>query len=332
MAKAKKQKKGNLQKKKLQKKQARQKAVKRRVAVQKPGPKPMNMTKLKKTLKLLPTLVYEPEMEAIAFSPDQIQEAKAAQEKTPDQIDQLANEGFMEGFKSALKEMEIRFAKTGDSTKLMLCQTMGYFMEQPNSPACMNQIIVGLFLKTELETAEKPSDVDALQAALKEYDQVWEEHLAEKAESVMGEGQGMPGMPMPEGMPALPGTDEEEESEPAPFEELVQSFADHLGESGMDEDDLELCVEDAEALFEDYCEEKEIESLEELSASKVKMFLTGWFPRNLNPTPEDYGHMLDSMEKLFKFLADTDRIAADVSTEVLTLLEGKEQLMENLSE
>jgi len=279
MAKKKKTKKAgiaNRQKNKLQKKVA----AKKKLQASKPIQKQITPSKVKQNLKNLPSLIFEPELENIAFSTDDVNRVVAEHEKAPDQIEALATPEFMELLKTKHQEMRIRFEKENDGNKGMMVHAILYFMEQEEAPAFLNQIVVAMFYRTlsQIQNPDTEIDLKVLNQMLKEYDQNWADYLQEK----MGDS-GIEDI-MPSGFPD-PTQDGGEEEEPltlAPsvFEGLLEEFGTHLSSELSLEDDLqERTIEDVEVLFNDYCEEKEITELQDLRARKIRNFLEGWFIR-----------------------------------------------------
>src|SRR3989339_258469 len=189
MAKKKKQPKQNIKKRQTQKAQKR-KQVKAKLASKQPAQKKMSMSKVKKNLKLLPALIFEPELSVLAFSPAQLKAGESAGEKPPDRIDQVADAVFLEVFVTALKAMDHRFHLERDANKNMMTQAMLYFMAQDKSPACLNQLIVSLYFNG-LHKAQTGQDLEfaELNQILKNYDQEYESYLEEKSKDLSVLGQ-----------------------------------------------------------------------------------------------------------------------------------------------
>ncbi len=297
MAKKKKTQKAGIKKRQTLKTQKRTQK-KRALAAQAPRQKNMKPGQVKKLLRNLPQLVYEPEMQACRFTLAEVTAAEEAHEKTPDAIDALATEAYLEKYGTALQNMNSRLQAEGKKNLLILVQAMLYFFEQ-KAPACMNQVIVGLFHLAKLGEM----DLDPLQKTLQAYDEQWQEYLEEKAQEQMAQGE------MADLAATLPEKTEAEPDEaPAvsPFADLLKDFGPWLQTTAqLEPDPAERCLEDAEALLLDYAEEKELTQITDLTAKKVRLFLEGWFPRNMNPTEEDITLMKSSLNRLFEFLLAT---------------------------
>ncbi|PCI23516.1 MAG: hypothetical protein COB67_12700 [SAR324 cluster bacterium] len=327
MAKKKKQKKAGLAKRQAGK-QVKKRAVKRKVVSQRPAEKKqMKMSRVKKNLKKLPNLIFESELQEIAFTQEQVQGVMEAHEKTPDQIEAIATPEFMEKLGVQLQTMDQRFALEQDADRGMMVKAMLYFMDQEQAPTYLNQLIVSLFYQAlhKIETPEADFGPIELELQIKDYDEKWESYLEEKTAALQEQGEGAE-------TPAFPQEEVEEEAWTAsPFEQLLEEFGSYLSsELKMEEEVLEKTQEDAEALFNDYFEEKEITSLEGIRVRKIQNFLEGWFIRNMNPTPEDVESMIGSLSTLVGFLESKEKIAADKCQAIVEYLGNKEAILANL--
>ncbi|MDX2470339.1 MAG: hypothetical protein QNL04_07165 [SAR324 cluster bacterium] len=303
MAKKKKQKKGGLAKKQAAKTQKR--VAQKRVAAKAAAPqRQMKPGKVKKLLKNIPALALEPEIAALAFDKAAQKAAITANEKTPDAVDALADEAFMTSLKEKMTELDIRYKQEGDQEKVFLTQAMAYFLDQP-APPCMNQIVVALFYTNEITESGAEVTFDNLTEALDQYDETWADYLEEKAQAHMGDAEGMPAGGTVEGE-VIEG--EVEAVEDSVFASLLADLEAHLAKGDKTTEEQERIVEDAEVLLVDFAEEKEITELSEISASKVQRFVTGWFTRTMNPTPEDLSSMHLSMKSLFAYLAESGKV------------------------
>lgn len=341
MAKKKKQKKAGVLKRQ-QNKQNKKRAIKRKeVARKPPEKKQMSMSKVKKNLKNLPNLIFEPELQELAFTTEEIQAAVAKSEKDPDQIEAIVTDEFNQKLLAAFKALEERFQVEKDANRDMMVKAMIYYMEQEQAPPYLNQIVVGLFYqgvaKVESPTAE--FGPEELAEKLKVYDKEWEPYLEEKMEAYKAtlEGEQEEGVPDFEAAMATPtpefDTEEEEAAlAPSPFESLIEEFSSYIAdELGMEEDDQERTQEDVEVLFNDYCEEKEITELDQIRASKLRNFMEGWFIRMMHPTTEDLESMIDSMNTFFKFAESKEKIASEKTELIFQYLQDKESILANLN-
>ncbi len=331
MAKKKKQKKAGLAKRQKGK-QEKKRAQKRKLQAQKPVQRKLKASKVKQNLKNLPNLIFEPELEEIAFSPEQIKEAVATHEKVPDQIEAIATIEFQEKLESKLQVLKLQFDRVNDVNKSMMVQAILYFMEHEQAPPFLNQIIVGMFLRgqAEMTSAETPITLKELNPMLKEYDETWESYLEEKM-LLLEDAAADPGMEAAPG--DIPEVDEDEEVlVPSPFEPLIEKFVGYLeSDANMDEEIRERTQEDIEVLFNDYFEEKGITQFEEVSSRRVKSFLEGWFIRTMHPTGEDLEIMVDSLKIFFKFTETREIVPSETNQEILQLLENKEAILANLN-
>ncbi len=331
MAKKKKVKKAGIakrQKNKLQKKVA----AKRKLQASKPVQKQMSASKVKQNLKNLPSLIFEPELESIAFSADDVNKVIADFEKTPDQIEAIATPEFMEQLKATHQEMRIRFERENDGNKGMMVHAILYFMEQEEAPAFLNQIVVAMFCRalSQIQNPDTEIDLKALNQLLKEYDQTWADYLQEKMEAAGLEDIIPAGFPNPAQVNGDVDEAEEEPLEltPSVFEGVLEEFRAHLSsELTLDEELQERTIEDVEVLFNDYCEEKEITELQDLRARKIKNFLEGWFIRMMNPTKEDMETMINSLDLFFQFALQKEKMPAEMHEDIRKLFEDKASLL-----
>jgi|GEM_PF-1442877 len=334
MAKKKKLKKAGIakrQKNKLQKKVA----AKRKLQANKPAQRQMSPSKVKQNLKNLPSLVFEPELESIAFAADDINRVVTEHEKTPDQIEAIATPEFMELLKTKHQEMRIRFEKENDSNKGMMVHAILYFMEQEEAPAFLNQIVVAMFYRalSQIQNPDTEIDLKELNQMLKEYDQTWADYLQEKMEAAGIEDIIPSGFPKP---PQIDGVIEDTEDESplmtaSAFEGVLDEFSEHLSsELSLEEEAQERTIEDVEVLFNDYCEEKEITQLQELRARKIRNFLEGWFIRMMNPTKEDMETMINSLDLFFQFALEKEKMPAEMNEDIQKLFEDKSSLLSAL--
>lgn len=326
MAKKKKQKKQGLSKHK-QAKQNKRSQQKRKEAALSPKQRKMSMGKVKKNLKNLPVLVYEPELEAIGFTKEQIETGAASGMNLPDQIDAATDADFDEKLKAGLSAMGQRFEAEGESDKIMMSQAMLYFLEQGGTAPCMNQITVGLFLKALHSTEEEVIPFEKLLVELDKYDEDYKVELEAKAQE----------LEQATAAASIPGSsDIEVEAEPVELSELealLPEFQVYLETAtrNMSEDQRERAVEDAEALLVDYAEDKEIESLADLGARKVKQFIENWFIRNMNPTPDDVNSMVDSLNHFYDYAAFAGKLDGETVAAVKERLADKNAILEKLN-
>ncbi|MCP4752820.1 MAG: hypothetical protein GY866_18195 [Proteobacteria bacterium] len=337
MAKKKKQKKAGLAQRKKNKAD-KKRAFKKKIQAGKPVQKKISQSKIKQNLKNLPSLVFEPELDQIAFTSQQIEEIEQQHEKVPDQIEAIATPEFLETFKEQCGAMKLRFERENDVNKSMMVHAILYFMEEGNAPAYLNQIVVGMFFRTQAEMGkpDEPVTLKELNQMLKDYDAVWGSYLEEKAKELEIEEM----LPSVDQQNALVSTAEEQEGEeedelaltPSLFEPLLEEFDEYLAsEPALDEETQERTREDAEVLFNDYCEEKDISRLEELRPRKIQSFLESWFVRTMHPTQEDLEIMLNSLELFFKFVEKQGKMPEDTCREILSIFENKEALLSNLN-
>ncbi len=327
MAKKKKQKKAGLEKRrknKLQKKVA----IKRKMIANKPVQQKMSPSKLKQNLKNLPSLIFEPELQEIAFTKEQIETVRKEHEKVPDQIEALGTPEFLDSLKEKHEAMKVRFDEQSDANKGMMVHAILYFMEQESAPAYMNQIAVAMYLNAAniLDHGEA-LDLKQLNVQLREYDREWAEYLQEKA-TALGIGE----------MDAIGDVADEQVDddvsalEPSAFEETIESFGEYLeANTSFEEDKRERMVEDVEVLVNDFFEEKEVTSFESVRARKIKNFLEGWFIRTMNPTKEDMEAMLESLETFFKFAGEQELIPSDKCDDIIATLGDKEEYLSKLN-
>ncbi len=329
MAKKKKLKKAGIakrQKNKLQKKVA----AKRKSQAKKPVQRQMSPAKVKQNLKNLPSLIFEPELESIAFTVEEVNRVVAEHEKTPDQIEAIATPEFIENLKAKHQDMQLRFQKENDTNKSMMVHAILYFMEQEEAPAFLNQIVVAMFYHTlsQIQNPESEMDLKTLNQKLKEYDETWADYLQEKTE-----GTGVDSI-IQNAFPAQPTVNESDDDDASPppaispFDVVLAEFDEYLSsEISLEQEALERTVEDVEVLLNDYCEEKEITQLEELRARKIRNFLDGWFIRMMNPTKEDMETMVNSLGLFFKFVLLKEKMPAEMGEDIQKLFEDKASLL-----
>ncbi len=320
MAKKKKQKKAGLAKRQSNK-QNKKRALKRREVANKPvEKKQMKMSRVKKNLKKLPLLVFEPELQEILFTPDQLKQAADQFEKAPDQVEVLATPDFESTLKEKLVTLDQRFLTEGNADYGMMVKAMLYFMEQEQAPGFLNQIIVSIYFHSlaNMNNPDTPYGFEELETQLNDYDDRWETYLEEKTAALQKEQPAME-TPQEEPLPA------------SPFEILLRDFNDTISaDDELDESQKERIEEDVEALINDYFEEKEITSLEGFNARKIRNFIESWFIRNMHPTPEDLENMIDSLKKLSHFLETKEMVPKDDCQKILAYLENKDAIMEHL--
>lgn len=324
MAKKKKQKKAGIEKRrknKIEKKSAQ----KRKLQAQKPVQQKISPSKLKSNLKNLPSLIFEPELEEIAFSSEQLKAVTSEFEKVPDQIEALGSPEFEAQLKERLESLKARFDEDEDVNKGMMVHAILYFMEQEDAPLYLNQIAVAMYYNAlyQLEN-EEPITLKQLNIQLRDYDKTWGDYLKEKTKqtvSPMGEDE----------------IEEEEELEPVAlgdtlFDEISRPFSEYLdADTSLDEDTRERVLEDAEALLNDYGEEKGITSLDDFRARKVRNFLESWFIRMMNPTQEDMENMIESLKLLFTFFREKELLSSEKTEDILSLLEDGDAFVANLN-
>jgi len=274
----------------------KRKQIKKKVAAAKAPQKQMSMAKVKKNLKALPGLAFESELVALSFDAEAIKTAQASSEITPEQIDFAADQGdFKAKFLEAIAAMDTRFGIERDANKQMMTQAMNYFMEQEDSPSCMNQLVVAMYFNSiqRLETGAS-FDFNGLDQALKDYDAANEAYFETRNAE------------MEQAKAAAPATPGELDVIDVPDEPLVASAFSGLlkqietwAESAeLNEDQSERMVDDLTALFDDYASEKEWSELSDVTPRKIGSFFS-WFERNMNPTDEDMTLLKSSISTFF---------------------------------
>lgn len=323
-----KQKKAGIEKRRKNK-QERRVASKKKAIAQQPVQKKISPAKLKQNLKNIPSLIFEPELQEIAFTAEQIKDVQNRFEKVPDQIEALATPDFLEDLKTRHETMKLRFEEAGDTNKTMMAHAIIYFMEQEEAPPFLNQIIVAMYYHALHQMdSEEPLSLKQLNLLLKEYERNWADYMQEKAqplEEVMAGSE----------MGTLSTADDEEEAtaalEASPFEAVIEAFAEHLeSELSLEEEQRERMVEDVEVLVNDYFEEKGITELESIRSRRIKSFLESWFISIMHPTKEDLELMFDSLETFFNFAIQHDKITEEKGKEILAVFENKETFLSNL--
>ncbi len=333
MAKQKKQKKAGVLKRKQNKKNKKKHIKKKILAQRKPtAPKPLSMSNVKKNLKNLPSLVFEPELQEIQFTPEQIKQARSDHEKLPDQIEALSTTEFQDQLKEKLELLKIKFESVGDTNRGMMVNAMQYFMEQENSLPTMNQIIVGMYLvsASKLDAPDTEFTLDQLNLKLKEYDKDWASYLEERVQALTPEilEDAIPGVTSDADI----AEDEDDTYVAPPFEELVEEFNEYLSdELQIGEEELERSVEDVEVLLTDYCEEKTITVLDDLTPKRVKSFLGAWFIRKMHPTEDDLATMIQSMRTFNQFLKTREKLPLAACEAMDVHLQSEDAIMANLT-
>ena len=328
MAKKKKQKKAGLIKRQSSK-QNRKKALKRKELARRPiEKKQMNRSQVKKTLKNLPHLVFEPELQQILFTPEQLSTVTSQHEKTPDQIEAIATDEFITSLTETLNTMEQRYTKEVNKSYTMMVKAVLYFMGQSEeaAPSFLNQIIVSLFFVSKAKAENTDLTRKDLEILLDEYDKKWESYMEEKMESLKKET-----MPATDST-SEPGDYEEEikRIEESAFTGMLEEFADYLtADPQISDDQAERFQEDVEVLFDDYFGEKEITTFEGFRVRKIKNFVEGWFIRNMHPTAEDISSLLDALVKVSEFLENKGEISSEDSQKVLAYLENRDEILGN---
>ncbi|MBU2648176.1 hypothetical protein KKI24_25950 [bacterium] len=331
MAKKKKQKKAGIAKRQKNKQQKKF-ATKRKLQAMKPSQRRISPSKVKQNLKNLPSLIFEPELESIAFTADEVNRVVSEHEKAPDQIEAIATPEFNQKLKETLQTMRIRFEKAQNADKSMMVHAILYFMEQEEAPAFLNQIIVAMFYRTwsQIQHPETEIDLKELNQMLNNYDQTWADYLQEKMEGSGLEGAIQTGRST-ESMVNEMVDDETEGLAPvvaSPFEAVLEEFGEYLAaELTLDEETRERTLEDVEVLVNDYCEEKEITQLQDLKARKLRNFLEGWFIRLMNPTKEDMETMIHSLDIFFQFARQKEKIPAEIGEDIQNLFQDKDSLL-----
>ncbi len=191
MAKKKKQKQKKAGLAKRQKnKQQKKTALKKKIVASRPVEKKISPSKVKQNLKNMPSLIFEPELEKIRFSKEQIEEAQANHEKVPDQIEALATPEFITTLKEQLEALKLRFDQENDLNKGMMAHAIIYFMEQEHAPAYLNQVVVAMYYSVISDIdSNDPGVLKQLNQMLNEYDQTWADYLQEKMDALEGKGE-----------------------------------------------------------------------------------------------------------------------------------------------
>ncbi|MBU2513105.1 hypothetical protein KJ966_17325 [bacterium] len=330
MAKKTKQKKAGLEKRRKNKQQKRV-ATKRKLIAKRPVQQKISPSKLKQNLKNLPSLIFEPELQEISFTKEQIETVRTTHEKIPDQIEALGTPEFQEKLQAQHEAMKIRFDQLGDANKGMMVHAILYFMEQENAPAYLNQIAVAMYYNAvSIIDNGEPLDLKQLNVQLRDYDRTWAEYLQEKTNSLASFSMDQESVAA--SMEDDLSEEDKEKIAPSAFEEIIEEFAAYMeSEGSLEEDVRERIQEDVEVLVNDFFEEKEITSFDTVRARKIKNFLEGWFVRVMHPTKEDMKNMLQSLEIFFKFIGEKELLPQEKYDEIIEVLGNREEYLSNLS-
>ena len=98
-------------------KKQKKRTLKKRILAQQPIQKKISQSKVKQNLKNLPSLVFEPELEKIAFTGEEIEAALAKHDKIPDQIEAIATVEFQQRFLQQMNELKQRFERENNQNK-----------------------------------------------------------------------------------------------------------------------------------------------------------------------------------------------------------------------
>ena len=322
MAKQKKQKKVGLLKRKQNKLNKKRSLKKKLLARKKLAPKQPMMSKVKKNLRNLPSIVFEPELQEIQFSEEQIKQVQSQYEKLPEQIEAIATNEFQDKLKEQFILLKTRYENIGDMNRVMMVEAVQYFMEQKDAMSFMNQVIVGMYMvaANALDQPDSKLTLEQLNLKLKEYDKEWTHYFKERAQALESEEE--------EAETAA----ENEERIDSPFEPLMKEFTVYISEVlQLDEETIERTEEDIEVLLNDFCEEKAIVHLEELKPRKIKNFLEGWFIRNMHPTKEDLEIMIDSIKTLVEFLKTEGKLSPEFCEEISVHLQDRDAILAHIS-
>ncbi|MDH5559874.1 MAG: hypothetical protein OEY59_03375 [Deltaproteobacteria bacterium] len=327
MAKKKKQKKAGIAKRQ-QNKNLKRKAIKRKIQSDKPVQQKMTMSKVKKSLKNIAQLVYEPELREIAFSKEDVATVDSRFEKTPEKIEALATSEFLEKFKAQLKGMEERLELEKNPDKLVMVQAVTYYVNQEQSLSFMNQVIVAMYLYAEAIYGgqEPPEKLEQLNLLLRDYDITWKDYLEERYRQLEASK-------VTEAEETLEGEAEAEEvMADTVFEKIEGELDVYLGEQkDLSDDAVERVKEDVQVLLDDYFEEKSIGKLEDLRPRRLSNFLENWFVQTMHPTRDDLAQMYDSLKIFIDFTHKAQKIEEDKISEFREILAKKESALENHS-
>lgn len=287
--------------------------------------KKMSMGKLKKSLAQVPKMVFEPEFSQIAYEKEVMETAQASSDKLPDQIQEACTETVTNNVVQALKDMEVRANTDKDAVLAINAKAMVYYMETEKSPAFMNQITVGLYLKNAFEYFQQGEEItlDNVIEKVQEYETEWLDYIQEKAEQAAGAEEEMPAVSM----------DEEDEDiiEASPFESFREKMVAYLSKEGkQDEDTIERVDEDMEAFLDDYLAEEGVTAVDAVTPAHLNGFLGEWFIENMNPTKDDMEAMIASIDICFEYAKASSQMDSLNWNTLKIVLDGKEQFLEKL--
>lgn len=316
MAKKKKQQKVGIKKKQSAKQQKRKLNV-RKTILKKGGPKQdkkMSMNKLKKNLTDLPKLIFEPELLDIHFEKTALEKVKSEFEKAPDQIEVLADSLFESNLVQVLQALQQKFTKEKNQKKMFHVQAALYYIREEKAPAYLNQIIIGIYLRSLYEVLQIGTEVsmENIIPLIQEYEIIWKDELSRKSEPTSEE------------------TYEVESNEVEAFEELPDFVFEQKMETfladqkqHLEPDQVDNLQEDLEVFLDDYLSEKKVIDLNNLNTHLVESFLKNWFVSKMHPTKQDIEQMIFSLQTFISFCSQKDWITKETVTKLQSLLENK---------
>ncbi len=315
MAKKNKKQKAGMLKRKKQKQV--KKAVQRRRSASRAPQQPTSERELHKLLQKIPILAYEQELDDLRFDKETMRPHLESNVPDPEVLKKALSDEFINDFQKRLKEMDIR--TEGSMQKNLMVKGILYALDHDEMPYFINPLIVGIYLRSKAEIQGNTLDRSEILKAVEAYETTHMQFIEELVESMNDTEDEV----LEE--EALDDTIDDTIMEtPQIDEELIEAF--HQTLIGLDEDQQDRIKEDIEVFVEDYT----TSPLEEWNAEMLDDFLGNWFVENLNPVVDDLVSMQSSLERFFKFLGESERIANEEIQKIIHVLEDKETYKERM--
>ena len=135
---------------------------------------------LRRLLRDMPALLFEPEFRDVAFDEDELHQAHQERLSDPNVIARLADQALLARLLICINNLQGRAHTDANEKLLFLANAARFYIEQYRGPAWDNPLVVALYQRTLAARAGETLTRAGLKAAVKSYEHTSREELQQK--------------------------------------------------------------------------------------------------------------------------------------------------------
>ncbi len=239
--------------------------------------------KVQQFLSKVAVYAFTPEIQAITIEEEKLKSLFSQGKDIPDQILEWVDKKVSQQFIEAIQKLQKKLS-ANQQTEYAGFQYLIHFMQEEKVHPFYNHLIVARYYQflSQYKLIEKEIGKENIYQVLEEYEAEFHAKFNQYSEIET------PAKEAPESVDFEDLT-KEPLSEIAELKNQIQEEIKNLAPENID-----LVLEDTDIFFDDFCEQKKIESKEKIQPQTFKRFIR-YAQQNLNPTEEDIVNMQKSL-------------------------------------